>query len=104
MADAHLRRQVKDARHQAILKRNLLRLAVPVVLELLEQSRTDAMRRAAAHVAVDRHWIDHGAAIVHRDIVEEADLPGLDIHFHYRHVAHMAHDRIENAEIAVAFG
>ena len=72
--------------------------------KLLEQRGADALRGAAAHMAVDRHRVDHGAAIVHGDIVQEAHLPGLGIHLDHRHVAHVAHDRIENAEIAVALG
>ena len=50
------------------------------------------------------HRIDHSAAIMHTRVIQERNLARFDIYFDDRDVAHMAHDRIENAHMRVVLG
>ena len=52
------------------------RLAVRVERHLLVERGADALRGAAANLAVDDHRIDQRAAVLDHDIVEDLDIAG----------------------------
>ena len=57
-----------------------------VVLDLLEQGLTGACRDAAVLLAGDDEWTEHEAAVVHRDVAQEAGPSGLGVDFDDGHV------------------
>ena len=92
-------RRLHQGRVQIVAEQRVLQLAVLVIVEVLVEGAADAVHGAAPHVAGERHRVDHGAAVVDRHVVQEIDLAGLGIHLHHRDVTHVAHDRIEDAEV-----
>jgi hypothetical protein len=54
--------------------------AVLVVHRLLEHRLGDALRDAAVHLPVDDHRVDHGAAVVDRDVAQDLRRAGLGVH------------------------
>ena len=51
------------------------RLPVLVVDAPLEQRCADAVREAAAHLALGEQWVEQPAGVVHRDVVEHVTSP-----------------------------
>ena len=77
--------QDADVRHlgragqQVVGERGGERLALRVEAHLLVERGADALRRAAADLAVDDHRVDQHAAVLDHDVVEDLDLAGLGI-------------------------
>src|ERR1700730_6625294 len=104
VADAHVRWHLVDGWDEVIGIGRGEQLALFIVIVLLIQRSADALRSATADMAGERHRIDHRSAIMDRDVVEETQLSGPWVNFHDRHVTHVPHDRIEDAEIRTIIG
>src|SRR5262249_16581025 len=50
-------------------------------------------------MAGERHRVHECAAVVHRNVIEEANLAGPQVDLNDRHMTHVSHDRIEDAEV-----
>src|SRR5580700_8293104 len=104
VADAHVRRHLVDGWDEVIGIGRGEQLAVFIVVVLLIERSADALRSTSADMAGERHRIDHRSAIMHCDVVEETHLAGAWVNFHDRHVTHVPHDRIKDAEIGTIVG
>ncbi len=59
-------------RHQVVRIVRGQKLGVRVVVILLVQRGADALRGASAHMACERHRVHERAAVMHRNVIEEA--------------------------------
>ena len=84
VADHDVHRRLLDGGDQIVGPERGRKLAGLVVAELLEERRADAVHRAAPDVPLQRHGIDHRAAVVDGGVVEEVHLAGLDIDLDHR--------------------
>src|SRR6516162_1446524 len=50
-------------------------------------------------MAGERHRVHECSAVVHRNVIEEANLAGPQVDLNDRHMTHVSHDRIEDAEV-----
>ena len=67
------RGHVVGARQRVVHQRAGEELTGGVVDHLLEESVADAVRHAAVDLALDDDRVDHGAAVVHRDVAEHVE-------------------------------
>ena len=70
MDDVH-QRDFRRGRNHVVDEAGAQELTVFVVDQLLEQRRTDALRHATVHLAVDDHGIDDPAAVLGDDEFED---------------------------------
>ena len=73
-------------RYQVIHEAAAEQLAVRAVRDLLEQSRSGALRHSAHRLAVDDHGVDHDAAVLRDHVTADADGTASGIDLHLAHV------------------
>ena len=78
--------KIRGRRHEVVDEGGGVRVAVLVVLDLLEQSLPGAGRDAAVLLAGDDERVEHEAAVVDGDVTQEPDPAGLGVHLDHRHV------------------
>src|SRR5207249_7284483 len=78
---------LERGRHQEVHERRGERLAGVVVDDALVERAADALRDAAADLALDDHRIHQGAAVVLDDVLQDREVPGVDVDLDDRGVA-----------------
>ncbi len=90
-------RHLGGAWEEIVHQRRRERLALRAERHLLIEACADALRGAAADLAVDDHRVDQHAAVLDHDIVENLDASGLGIDRHHRGVGGVS----ESAAVAL---
>ena len=76
----------RAGRQEVIHEGGGYQLSMFVVESFLEERVTDAMDDTSVDLALDDHWVDHGAAFMNRDVPEKLHNARVDIDFDGHHV------------------
>src|SRR5262252_2559451 len=76
------------------------RLAAAVVDHSLHEGLADALRRTAMDLTFDQQGVNNSAAVVHHDVAQQCNVPGLGIDLDHGNVHTIVHEHVLGIEEA----